>query len=218
MALDPQLRPEELKKNEPHFWSPGNGADVWEMFCAAAAADLETIQRLLDRDPSLVRSAYDYRTPLSFAVRENQLEVAAFLLERGADPVNSGNPDTLLAIARDRGYLEMQKLLEGALAGGRGGAVTGGAVAGEAVAAAIRERDLPKVRRLLDASPELVHVPDERTHQPIHWAVMTRQLDVIDELLRRGADIIARPGIFSLAYRSSHRLHSPRMPMFASAR
>jgi ankyrin repeat protein len=45
---------------------------------------------------------------------------------------------------------------------------------------------------MLDASPELVHAVDERTNQPIHWAVMTRQLDMIDELLARGADINAR--------------------------
>src|SRR5207249_1196671 len=63
---------------------------------------------------------------------------------------------------------------------------------GEPVAAAIRERDLSKVRALLDASPELLHAGDERSNQPIHWAVMTRQLDVIDDLLRRGADINAR--------------------------
>ena len=69
--------------------------------------------------------------------------------------------------------------------------IQGASPAGEAVAAAIRERDLAKVRSLLDASPELLHVGDERSNQPIHWAAMTRQLDVIDELLNRGADINA---------------------------
>src|SRR4030095_11781702 len=33
---------------------------------------------------------------------------------------------------------------------------------------------------------------DQRSNQPIHWATMTRQLDAIDELLRRGADINTR--------------------------
>ncbi len=142
------IRPEALKKNEPLFWAPGLGTEVWEMFCAAIAGDLETTKRLLDKDPSLVRSAYEYRTPLSFAVRENQVEVAAFLLKRGADPVNSGTPDTLLQIARDREYDGMQKLLEAALAGANEAAPRGAAIA-----AAIRERDLAKVRSMLDASP-----------------------------------------------------------------
>ncbi|HEY3233764.1 MAG TPA: ankyrin repeat domain-containing protein [Polyangiaceae bacterium] len=177
------IQPEELKKNQPLFWSTGMGTDVWEIFCAARAGDLESVRRLLDKDPSLVRAHYEYRTPLHFAVWENRLEVAAYLLERGAK-FSLGN---VLEDARDRGYTEMQKLLEAALA-----APHGATPRGAAVAAAIRERDLPKVRALLDASPELVHAPDEDTNQPIHWAVMTRQPDVIDELLHRGADINAQ--------------------------
>ena len=63
---------------------------------------------------------------------------------------------------------------------------------GEAVAAAIRDRDLVEVRRLLDESPHLVRAGDARSNQPIHWAVMTRQIPLIDELLSRGAEIDAR--------------------------
>jgi len=179
------IRPEALKKNDLLYWSPGIGADVWEMFCAAITGDLETIKRLLDKDPSLARSHYEYRTPLHFAVRENQLEVAAYLIEHGAT-FSFGN---VLEMARDRGLTEMQRLLEAALAGAQDAEPKG-----EAVAAAVRERDLAKVRNLLDADPTLTQAPDERTNQPIHWAVMTRQLDVIDELLARGADINARRG------------------------
>jgi ankyrin repeat protein len=43
----------------------------------------------------------------------------------------------------------------------------------------------------LNAAPELLHAGDERSNQPIHWAVMTRQLEFVDELLSRGADINA---------------------------
>src|SRR5215470_2074140 len=104
------IRPEALKKNDQLFWSPGMGTDVWEMFCACITGDLETVKQLLDKDPSLARSHYEYRTPLSFAVRENQLEVAAFLIEHGAT-FSFGN---VLEMARDRGYTEMEKLLEAA--------------------------------------------------------------------------------------------------------
>ena len=92
------IQPEALKKDEPLFWSPGRGADVWEMFCAAIRGDLEAIKRLLAKEPSLVRSHFEYRTPLSFAVRENQLAVAAYLLEHGAT-FAFGNP---LKMASDR--------------------------------------------------------------------------------------------------------------------
>lgn len=179
------IRPEALKKDEPLFWSPGNGSDVWEMFCAAISGDLDGIKRLLEKDPGLVRSNYEYRTPLYFAVRENQIEVAKYLLEHGAQ-FNFGN---YLDLARDRGYDRMEKLLEATLAG-----PDGETPKGENVAAAIRERDPAKVRALLDASPELLHARDKAGNQPIHWAVMTRQPDLIDELLARGADINAQRG------------------------
>lgn len=181
------IRPDALTKNEPLFWSPGMGVDVWEMFRAAITGDLKTVRRLLDKAPELVRCAHDYRNPLSFAVQENRLEVAAFLLARGADPIGSGTSDTLLQIARDRGHEEMQRLLESALPG-----VHSLSREGAPVAAAIRARDAAKVRSLLDASPGLVHAPDEGSNRPIHWAAMTRQLEVIDDLLARGADIDAQ--------------------------
>lgn len=179
------IQPEALKKNAPLFWSPGMGSDLWKMFCACITGDLATVQRLLQQDPSLARAQYEYRTPLSFAVRENQLAVAAYLLDHGAT-FAFGN---VLEMAQDRGYTEMQKLLEAKLSG-----VKNVAPRGAPVAAAIRARDLAEVRRLLDADPTLVHASDEHTNQPMHWAVMTRQLDMIDELLARGADINAQRG------------------------
>ena len=181
------IRPEELKKNELLTWSPGTGAEVWEMFCAAIAGDLDTIQRLLNGNASLVRCQHAYRTPLYFAVRENQIEAARFLLEHGADPLSLAVNDSLLDITRDRGYGEMQKLLEAVL-----GARQRASPKGNAIAAAIRERNSEKVRALLDASPEILHAGDERSNHPIHWAVMTRQIGIIDELLARGADINAQ--------------------------
>jgi ankyrin repeat protein len=180
------IRPEVLKRDEPLLWSPGTGSEVWDMFSSAIAGDVETIEQLLHKDPALVRCQHAYRTPLYFAVRENQIEVAAILLKHGADPLSLAVNDSLLDITRDRGYREMEKLLEAHLASAHGASPRGATVAG-----AIRERDLPKVRSLLDASAELLHAGDERSNQPIHWGVMTRQLDVIDELLARGADINA---------------------------
>jgi RNA polymerase sigma factor (sigma-70 family) len=181
------IQPEALKKKEPLIWSPGMGADVWEMFCACITGDLETVKRLVDKDSALSRCNFAYRTPIYFAARENQIEVVKFLLEHGAEPLGFAVNDTLLDICRDRGHAEMEKLLEDNYA-----ATKGASPKGEAVAEAIRARDLPKVKSLLDASPELLSAGDGTSNQPIHWAVMTRQLDVIDELLARGADINAK--------------------------
>jgi ankyrin repeat protein len=181
------FQPDELKKSEPLLWSTGTGTDVWRMFCAAMQGDVQTIEALLAADPSLARCQYAYRTPLYFAVRENQMAAAALLLERGSDPIGLSLGESLVEICQDRGYGELGDFLESKLA-----STHGVSAEGERVAAAIRERDLEKVRMLLDAAPELLHAGDRRSNQPIHWAVMTRQLELIDELLARGVNINAR--------------------------
>src|SRR5499426_3180022 len=93
------IRPRALKKKDPLLWAPGAGTDVWKMFCACVTGDLKTIKRLLKKEPSLARTQYAYRTPLYFAVRENQVEVVRYLLERGADPLSLAVNDSLLDIA-----------------------------------------------------------------------------------------------------------------------
>jgi ankyrin repeat protein len=180
-------QPDELTKNEPLVWSTGTGIDVWNLFRACMSGDLQTVQRLLAKDPSLARCHLRYRKPLYFAVRENQVAVAEFLLHRDPDPIGLAVNDSLLDIAQDRGHAEMETLLQRTLA-----SVHNVSPKGEAVAEAIREHDGPGMESLLDASPELLHTGDQRSNQPIHWAVMTRQLDIIDKLLARGADINAR--------------------------
>ena len=181
------IRPDELKRSEPLTWSTGLGTDVWDLFTAIVGGDLDGVRRLVAKDPSLVRCQYLYRTPIYFAVRENQLGIASFLLERGADPLSLAVDDSLLEICRDRGLAEMERLLETHHA-----RVQNASPRGEPVAAAIRERDPARMRELLDPSPDLIHRGDARGNQPIHWAAMTRQPAVIDELLARGADIDGR--------------------------
>lgn len=181
------IQPEELKTDAPLKWSTGRGTDVWALFGACISGDLERVKHLIAKDPSLVRCQHAYRKPLYFAVRENRLEVAAFLLEHDPDPIGLAVNDSLQQIARDRGYSTMVRLVETKLAERHGISSRG-----EPVAAAIRAHDFGLMRSLLDASPDLLHAGDLRANQPIHWAVMTRQVECIDDLLRRGADINAR--------------------------
>ena len=173
--------PRELRTKKKLLWSTGTGVDVWAMLRAAEAGDVGAVRGLLEKDPSLARCHFAYRTPLYFAVRENRLGVVSVLLELAGNTLGLAVNDTLLGVARERGYSEMMALLE-----------TRVSRRGEAVAAAIRERNLRKVRRLLDGDSSLVGAVDERGNQPIHWAVMARHLGIIDELLARGADVNAR--------------------------
>ncbi len=179
--------PPELTRDEPLIWSRGRGTDVWQMFLACRDGDLPRVRALTARDPGLVRCHWQYRTPLYFAVRENRAAVAAFLLDHGADPLGLAVNDTLLQICQDRGSADLERLLRERYA-----RLQGATDAGEPVAAAIRAHDQAEVSRLLAAQPGLLHTGDSRSNQPIHWATMTRQPDLVDLLLARGANLEAR--------------------------
>ena len=192
------------------MWSTGTGTDVWEMFCACIAGDLETVKRLVNEDPSLVRCHYAYRTPLYFAVRENQIDVAAFLLEHGADPLSLAVNDSLLEIcSRPR--------LRG------DGKAAGGEATPACMAPHRRAKPLPRrsasatwrrCESLLDASPELLHAGDERSNQPIHWAVMTRQIDAH----RRAAGARRGHQRATSGRRAPDPAHQRRLPLSRLAR
>ncbi len=181
------LQPAELKSDQKLMWSPGRGTDLWALIQASTSGDLEAVPALIAKDPSLARAHYDYRKPLYFAVRENRIDVARFLLEHDRNPLDLWVDDDAIEIARDRGYTEMEQLLADTFE-----TRFNASPKGEPVALALRDHDLKRMRELLDEQPDLVGKGDKRSNQPIHWATMTRQLDAIDELLRRGADINAQ--------------------------
>ncbi len=192
-------QPEGLRTDEYLPWSRGRGNDVWAMLRSAADGDIATLQALIAREPSLVDCGYQYYRPLFFAVRSNQLEAVRLLLDAGAGPMCDGlgyqpsyrpkNPSNLPwppTMARERGYVEIAALLDATL-------WTRFQIAPDGVLLPepIRARDAAEVGRLLDARPELLHMADGFGNKPIHWAVMTRQMPLIDLLLARGADIEA---------------------------
>jgi ankyrin repeat protein len=181
------LRPAALRSEEKLLWSPGRGTDVWALIQACISGDLDAVRALIARDPSLARAHYTYRKPLYFAVRENRVDIARFLLEHDHNPMDLWLDDSPVEIARDRGYVEMERLLTEILE-----TKFNASSKGEPIALALQEHDLTRLRQLLDAEPALLSKGDRRSNQPIHWATMTRQLEAIDELLRRGADIDAR--------------------------
>lgn len=104
------IRPADLTGNRKLFWTSGIGSDLWEMFCACITGDLETVKRLIEKDPPIARAYYEYRTPIAFAVRHNEVEVTAYLLDHGASLFDTSGD--LLDVARQRGYTDMAQLLE----------------------------------------------------------------------------------------------------------
>jgi len=179
-------QPDSLKSEEYQPWSRGRGVDVWAMLIASITGDLDAVKELVAADPNLVDCEYEYLKPIRFAVRENRRDVVDFLFEKGADPAYEAG-DSLVTIALDRGHAELAGLIETMLKDRFN-------VAPEAAALveAIKAREMPRVRALLEKQPRLLNAADARGSQPIHWAVMTRQMELIDLLLERGADINAK--------------------------
>ena len=177
------FQPAELRSEAYLPWSGGRGADVWSMFVAALTGDLESIKALAQRDPGLLHCSYEYFTPIRFAVRENQRAVVEYLLAQGVNPLELIG-ESLTTLARDRGYTELLEFLE-RLIDERYHIRP----EGTEIATAIKDGDLPRLRGIIGSEPELVRAADARGNQPIHWAVLTRQIDVIDYLLSMGADI-----------------------------
>jgi ankyrin repeat protein len=177
--------PESLRIEEYQHWSRGRGVDVWAMLCASIVGDLNAIKDLVARDPGLIDCEYEYYKPIRFAVREGHRHVVEYLIAHGADPMYEAG-DSLPELARDRGHSELAEYLDARRA--ERFRVDPEA---EVVAEAIRSHDRDRVQQLIEASPELIHSADQRGNQPLHWAVMTRQMDLIDWLLGRGADINA---------------------------
>jgi ankyrin repeat protein len=177
------VQPEELKTDEPLLWSPGTGTEVWRLFYACVSGDLAAVTQLVDANPSLVRAHYEYRTPLYFAVRENQMAVVTFLLERGAEPFWNG--DDLVDMARLRGHREMEALIES----GRP-PVRRPRHVGSALVQAVIRGDIDAVRSLLAAGadpnePEECNAPHGRA---LYSAVYERHYDIARLLLEHGAN------------------------------
>jgi ankyrin repeat protein len=204
------FQPEELKKNEPLLWSTGNGSDVWTLFCACAAGDLETVKRTLAGDPSLIKSHHEYRTPLYFAVRENQMAIATYLLDQGANPFYNG--EDLVDMARIRRLSAMETFLESKRASFKKtlspvqelwqairfrDTATLGRLKEELMSpgstcdiwAAAFVGNISRVRDLLDSDPSLIdQMGADRSGTPLVHASGRGHLEMVRLLLERGAN------------------------------
>ncbi|MBI4891729.1 MAG: ankyrin repeat domain-containing protein [Acidobacteria bacterium] len=177
-------QPEALNTSDYLPWSRGRGLDVWAMLQAAHAGDVRKLQSLAARTPALLTCEFQYHTPLHFAVQENRFDAASFLLRAGALPKTGPGVPPTLPLAAARGYTAIVHLLENHLL-----QRFHICPQGDEVAALIRTRTLPEILSALQSDSSLIHAADHRGNQPIHWAVLTRQLPLIDFLLQHGADI-----------------------------
>jgi len=88
-------------------------------------------------------------------------------------------------VARDRGHEEVARILEEAIAR------MGVSSAEHEIHASAAAGNLRRVRELVEVGPELVHRGDRQGRTPLHCAVPTGKLDLVDYLLDHGADVNA---------------------------
>jgi ankyrin repeat protein len=173
---------------KPPELNSGEGAIVWSALTASDGGDMNTLRRLLERDPGLSRAAYWYTPAIHFAVREGHRDAVQLLLDAGADPEWNGLHDgSLIVMARDRGHEQIATLLEQAR--DRRGRVV--ASSEHPIHAAITRDDRTEVVRLLDADASIVDIGNEVGASPLHRAVGRGAHDIVALLLERGANVHA---------------------------
>lgn len=182
--------------------------DLWNLFEASAAGDLATVQRLIETRPDLVNAQYNYTPAIHFAVRESRLDVARYLIDRGAETIDYRSypfQDSLLTIAEDREDRAMADLLIKVAA--QRFPVSPGVAA---FLDNVKRGDRESVRTALAADPTLARASDDTGDTALHRAAETGDLDLIEDLIAAGAPIDA---IRADGYRPVHcALHRGRKP------
>ena len=113
------IQPIELKSDLPMKLSNdvvSTTTKVWNILVASKRGDLETVKKLGNECHELLFAQYNYTPPIHFAVREGHVELVKYLLEQGAhDPRYKIYPfqESLQTIANDRGYNDIELLLNG---------------------------------------------------------------------------------------------------------
>lgn len=111
------IQPIELKLELPMKLSKdvvSTTTKVWNILVASKDGDIQAVKKLGDECPELLYAQYNYTPPIHFAVREGHIELVKYLLNEGAhDPKYRIYPflDSLQTIANDRGYYEIESLL-----------------------------------------------------------------------------------------------------------
>ena len=164
-----------------------DGDQAWALFEACREDDAAAVRALLDSDVNLVHAQNWYTQPIHFATYSNRPEIVRILLEAGAEPGRSrfmyGGWDGLLDRAAELGFEECHGILCAALE-----ERFGFQPEFERLEQAIRARDGARVAQVLAERPDLAGATDVSGNGAVHWAVMTRQPELLQPFIDHGAD------------------------------
>ncbi len=161
-----------------------NGDDAWALFKACAEGDMSKVKALLAKDRRLVNAQiYYYQFPIHMAARAGHAEIVKLLLDQGAKPGNSGD---LLLEARERGYRQVEEILQRAMIKSYKYSPDF-----DELKEAIIARDSRKIGAVLRRQPDLAQASDAGGNNALHWSVITRQLELIERFAALGTPIDA---------------------------
>ena len=185
-------QPEEMKtKSYVYGVEKLNGYDAWALFEACAAGDLPKVKTLLAKDRRLVNAQFWYQFPIHMAVRDGHAQLVKLLLDHGADPGQSrytyNSWDKLLLCAKERGYRQVESLLQRAMRNRFNYTPDF-----DALKEAIIARDSRVVGAVLRRQPSLARASDALGNNALHWSVLTRQLGLIGQFVELGTPIDAQ--------------------------
>jgi hypothetical protein len=116
------IQPVEMRQTLPmslHDGVVSTTTKVWEMLRASWEGDLNLVKQKIAECPQFGTCEFNYTPPLHFAVREGHVEIVRELIaQKALNPKYKGYPfgDSLLTMAQDRGYAEIESVLQEALA------------------------------------------------------------------------------------------------------
>ena len=164
-----------------------DGEQAWALFEACREGDEERARELVASDPKLVHAQYWYTQPIHLAVYANRPAFARMLLAAGSEPGRTrfmaSGWGKLLRHATAYGFEEVRAVL-GQAAHDR----FGFAPEFDRLRRAIASRERRQVDAVLERAPGLARAADVEGRNAVHWAVMTRQPELVAPLCERGAD------------------------------
>lgn len=182
------IKPYEFDETVYNAASHKRNAVMWDTLTAARDGDHAKLKAILEKYPRAVDSEFWYTKPLHFAVREGHIDVAQLLLDAGADLTHQGfyDEEPLIQIARERQRLDMVEWLKQVYKNqlnseGRS----------DPIHRACSEGDREMVEKLIDEDATAANRGDEFGRRPLHYAVERKHTEIIELLVKCGADIDA---------------------------
>ena len=182
-------RPERLR-GKRYVYDVGalDSDQAWALFESCRDGDVKAVRLLLEADPNLVHAQHWYQQPIHLAIYADQPEILRLLLKAGAEPGRSrfmsNGWKPLLKRTEQTGSAECHEILVEAVRKRYGFQLEFAQLE-----EAMRSRTRSEVERVLADRPELARASDMEGNSSVHWAMLTRQPELVSMLSELGADL-----------------------------